>query len=306
MPNFDGGHYFLSALIPIRDGLSPSPTDHGNSYSHTHALREILSILPTHNPRGGAPSDADHYPAPFSLNRHTHFCRMVVIDDLTFVGRQHEDAILTAIQKRNPVIPGPVDHLPRDFLALIIDFDAPDGSAENLRSYLQELWDEIPGVLTAIFQHCKGFDHRSPQESFLRQVMNGQIETTMSFNDYYWTGEDGLWQGSPSLPNKIPRVLLPPLVAAGVTIIGICWQGGLRWLVQRLIRIGMEPLPTAPRSDLPSVLKALYLQRHFVDFMIANQRSTAEQLQASFRSFLQEHKPHVVDTPSQQPGSIPF
>jgi hypothetical protein len=321
MPNFDGGHYFLSSLIPVKGGLVAASSEEENAISHTHALREILSILPTQNPTEADGMDDDFGRAPFSLDHHTHFCRMVVIDDLAFVGRQHEDAILTAIRKRNPVLPGPVDHLPNDFLALIIDFDAADGSDNSLRIYLQSLWEKIPRVLTAIFQHCEGFNHSAPGESFVQQVINGKVETTMSFNDYYWTGEAGLWKGSPSLPNKLPKVFVVPLISGTIGVIAILWLGlgkGLNtlliiiviavasvWLVKRLIRVGMEPFPTAPRTDLPNILKALYLQRQFIRFMIDNQRSTPQQLQANFRDFLKQHKPQTVEAPSQLPGRIP-
>jgi hypothetical protein len=42
MPNFDGGHYFLTALLPIggpdiEDVAGPSPA---------HRVREALSVLP--------------------------------------------------------------------------------------------------------------------------------------------------------------------------------------------------------------------------------------------------------------------
>lgn len=332
MPNFDGGHYFLSSLIPIRQGLVASRTDVGNSFSHTHALREILSILPTQNPdsKSGAAEQTEFQnsslvnaaPAPFSRDLRTHFCRMVVIDDLAFVGRQHEDAILTAIRKVNPVIPGSVDHLPNDFLALIIDFDAADGSEQTLKTYLQGLWGVMSRELTAIFQHCDGFDQSRPAESFVRQVLHGQIETTMSYNDYYWQGESGLWQGSPSLPTKLRKVVGLPLALAAIAVVAICFLGpagwlirlmlivatlGLTvlWLLQRMFTIGMEPFPTAPRSDLRSVLKALYLQRKFIDFMLANQGSNPQVLQAHFSDFIRLHQPQSVDVPTQSPGCIP-
>ena len=36
-----------------------------------------------------------------------------------------------------------------------------------------------------------------------------------------------------------------------------------------IVAKAQAPLPTAPDSDLPSVLKALYLQQRFTDFAIA-------------------------------------
>lgn len=320
MPDFDGGHYFLSSLIPIRLDLTPQPGS-GSVTSHTQAIQEILSILPRENSCSNDPSGDLGNDSPFSRNQHTHFCRMVVIDRLPFVGRQHQDALITAIRKTNPVIPGPVDCLPNNFLALIVDFDAADGRPETLRRYLQELYRQMPTHLSGIFQHCVGFDRSAPEQSFVRQVMQGQIETTMSFNDYYWQGEPGLWQGSPALPNKLPRILFPPVAVGLASVIALSIWGPLGWLralliaadlgvmlawtLKRLLRIGMEPFPTAPRSDLPSILKALYLQRQFIDFMIANQGAVPEQLQAQFRQFVSQHKPSSVAAPTQAPGYLP-
>lgn len=321
MPNFDGGHYFLSSLIPIRQGLTAQPGSSGSLTSHTQAVQEILSILPRENSCSTAQSEAMASDSPFSRNQHTHFCRMVVVDNLAFVGHQHQDALMTAIRKVNPVIPGPIDRLPNNFLALIIDFDATDGHPETLRRYLQELFRQIPTHLTGIFQHCVGFDRGAPEESFIRQVMQGQIETTMSFNDYYWQGEPGLWQGSPALPNKLPRVLTLPVLVGTGSVIALClWGpvGWLRWLligadavlvlvwiVKRMFRIGMEPFPSAPRSDLPSILKALYLQRQFIAFMIANQGASPQNLLNNFKDFLNKHQPNSVSAPTQAPGTLP-
>jgi hypothetical protein len=331
MPNFDGGHYFLSALIPIQNGLFANPVDQGNSSSHTHAIREILALLPTGSnlvvANGSQASsetdsgcDGDWF-SPFSRDLRTHFCRLVVIDDPTFVGREHQDAILTTIRKINPVIPGPVDHLPWNYLALIIDFDAPDGNPESLRDYLEGLWSVMGDELTLIFKHCQGFDPDRPRESFIKQVMNGQIETTMSFNDYYWLAEPGLWQGGGTLPNRWSEVLRLPLITAAITTAAIVLlvPGAilrclllllllamlLVWLYQRIIRIGMQPFPTAPRTDLRSVLKALYLQREFIGFMIANQGRSPVDLQQGFSRFVQLHRPDSIEAPSQKSGCIP-
>ncbi|MEB3270110.1 MAG: hypothetical protein VKJ44_00445 [Synechococcus sp.] len=346
MPNYDAGHYFLSSLIPIQ--ATPPAQDPGEQgplqeilaqksppqkvelqkrqseqgISHLQALREILAILPRENAaldpgrsgRDAATSAIDEAAAPFSRDLHTHFCRLVVIDDLTFVGRQHQDPILT-LYRQNPVIPRPVDHLPCAFLALIVEFDAPDGSRQSLRNYLHGLWQVMAEELTEIFQHCVGFDPELPAESFQRQVLAGQLETTLSFHDYYWQDEH-------RLPNQWPRVLRPPLIVAAIGLSLLFWlgpAGGLRWLLlglslpallfwcyRRILKVGMEPFPAAPRSDLRSVLKGLYLQRKFIDFMIANQGVSAETLQAEFLQFIDNHRPHSLSAPTQAPGSIPI
>lgn len=322
MPNFDAGHYFLSSLIPIQQGLLAEQPHTGNSLSHLSALRETLALLPRSQPshQRGGPShpagDANQCDdiAPFSRELHTHFCRLVVVDEFTFVGRQHQDAIVSVLRRRDPVIPKPVDHLPFAYLALLVDFDAPDGSRQSLSTYLESLWEAMAEELTAIVEHCVGFDPAHPKESFLRQVLAGQVETTLSFHDYYW-------QDKP-LVNQWPRVLLPPFAVAITSLIAVCFLAPLGWLprglllvftlllllfwvVQRVIKVGMEPLPAPPRTDLPSVLKALYLQRKFIDFMIANQGMSAETLQAHFQQFVDEHQPQSLDAPTQAPGCIP-
>src|SRR6201988_2273438 len=62
MPTFDGGHYFLTAVVPIR----PAPVKDGLAVtSPVHALRKRLSFLPTaaETPaRGGGRS-------PFARNK---------------------------------------------------------------------------------------------------------------------------------------------------------------------------------------------------------------------------------------------
>lgn len=54
---------------------------------------------------------------------------------------------------------------------------------------------------------------------------------------------------------------------------------------------GMRPFPTAPHSDLPSVLKALYLQHQFIRFMVRQQGARQEALQAAFAELLATHRP---------------
>ena len=67
---------------------------------------------------------------------------------------------------------------------------------------------------------------------------------------------------------------------------------------------GGKRLPTAPDSDLRSILKALYLQQNFVNFAIKNQGASDEDLHANFGKFLKEHKPQDLDSPTQDPGVI--
>ncbi|MEB3168228.1 MAG: hypothetical protein VKK97_05785 [Synechococcaceae cyanobacterium] len=142
----------------------------------------------------------------------------------------------------------------------------------------------------------------------------------MSFNDDYWLAEPGLWSGGGTLPNRWSQVLSLPLLTGAVvalaTIVAIP-SVGLRllvllllagllllWVYRRILQVGMEPFPTAPRTDLPSILKALYRQQKFIGFMIANQGLSAPGLQRNLASFVRKHQPDCVESPSQVAGCI--
>src|SRR5215475_3656397 len=80
MPTFDGGHYFLTAVVPIR--TAPVEDDLAVT-SPVHALRKRLSLMPTaaQTPAcGGGQS-------PFARNKRNHFARLVIIDDVAYPGR---------------------------------------------------------------------------------------------------------------------------------------------------------------------------------------------------------------------------
>lgn len=74
---------------------------------------------------------------------------------------------------------------------------------------------------------------------------------------------------------------------------------------------GAKPFPTAPDSDLPTVLKALHLQRAFTRFAIDNQMqaagsdaASAQQLYNNFAAFVGANKPSDPGSPTQAPGVI--
>ncbi|MCE2837460.1 MAG: hypothetical protein LW834_10945 [Cyanobium sp. 49614_E6] len=328
MPNFDGGHYFLTALIPVRQGLTTDPAGTNRILSHVHAIKEVLASLPTENqdPYGSAEANLAEgmlTTAPFSRDLRTHLARMVVIDDVAYNGRQNQDAIRTAILGPNPVLTEAVDHLPWPYLAFISDFDAADGNAATLTTYLRGLWSVMGYELGAIFEHCQGFDPAAGEASFVALIEKGQIETTMSFNDYYWSGqgqgESRLWQGAGGPVSRTREALLPPglaLLALGLLAFWSGLRGGLLllallaalsaaiyWLYRRVLSLGFAPFPTAPRSDLPSVLKALYLQRRFIRFMVDQQGQPPEALKAAFADFVAEHRPHDPSAPTQKPAT---
>jgi hypothetical protein len=74
------------------------------------------------------------------------------------------------------------------------------------------------------------------------------------------------------------------------------------WLAYRFVLWrGAQPFPMAPTSDLPSVLKALYLKQKFVEFAIAAQGDDEAALHQRFGDFLRLHQP-AGPTPTQAAG----
>lgn len=323
MPNFDGGHYFLTALIPVRLGLTKDPAGTGRILSRAHAIKEVLASLPTENenPYGGSAGGTPT--APFSRDLRTHLARLVVIDDVAYNGRVHQDALLTTVRGPNPVLTEAVDHLPWPYLAFIADFDAADGTPATLIAYLRGLWSVMGDELGAVFSNLQGFDPAIGEDSFVQLILRSQLETTMSFNDYYWSGQGKgdnlLWKGAAGPVNRTPSALLPPGIAFGALAVLAFWSGlhgwlllcalllglgvAVFWLYRRVLHLGFSPFPTAPRSDLPSVLKALYLQRRFIRFIVEQQGQPPSALKTAFADFVAEHRPNDVTGPTQKPAT---
>jgi hypothetical protein len=77
------------------------------------------------------------------------------------------------------------------------------------------------------------------------------------------------------------------------------------WLLFGIInRRGIKPFPTAPDSDLKSVLKGLYLQQNLVRFAIDHQGDSPEDLHKAFGDFLARTQPVNLDQPTQNPGVL--
>lgn len=317
MPNFDGGHYFLSVLVPIRTDAEQNAE--GAWRAHVDLLREELALLPTAQ-QNRVSRNASRQ-SPFARNTLNHLARFVVIDDVVFNGRVAGNALWERLRGRNPLTPRPVDRLKCSYLFFGADIDATSGDDTALRDYTDALWDTMPDELKAIFRHCLGFQERvRDAEGFFRYIQDCQVETTMPFNDYW---ADGLPAAQVDT-NLLPVLVVPGLTAAvavlgfvlhlfGVGDGGWIWTSlialGLTgalgaWLYHYIVTKAQAPLPAAPDSDLPSVLKALYLQQHFTDFAIAQQGADDEALYASFKDFMDTHKPGDVSGPTQPPGVI--
>ena len=329
MPNFDGGHYFLTVLAPVRNDTVPD--GNGTPVSCEQALRDALACLPT--ALQSAPTIATDLNSPFSRDLRTHFARFSVISDVVYNGRTPTDAILNALKGVNPILPQPVDRLTCPFLLFALDFDAANGTDAERDEYLKGLWPRMEAELRAVFQYCVGFDKVTDAASFADYIAKCQIETTMSFNDYwitppplptfnvkFWGSVVGLaavvflaslvvWLFGLFGANTADwwvTSLLPSWTGwGGIVLISFIATGVLIWLAYRsVLSAGEKPFPKAPNSDLKSVLKAVYLQQQFTDFAIANQGRSVEDLHAAFARFLDRNKPSDLDAPTQTPGVL--
>jgi hypothetical protein len=285
-------------------------------------VRDALAVLPT--ARQSPATQALPADSPFARCRKTHFARLAVIDDVLFNGRAPSDAIFNP---GNRTIPGPVDQLPCPYLLFVLDFDAPNGTEDEVREYLRDIWSLMEGDLSPVFTNCFRYAETvTSADSFANYVIDHQVETTMPFNDY--------WPGLAPLPALSVGVLLLTIVAiavlTGFALYWLLWQAGLTgsiawsrysaemigivllslaaglaaayWLIMTR---GHKAFPAAPNSDLKSILKALHLQRQLISFMIRNQGGTAAQLHAAFDAFLKSVQVNDTDAPSQAPGTIP-
>jgi hypothetical protein len=327
MPTFDGGHYFLTAMIPIRtdtmeDGIA--------STSPVHALRKRLDLLAT-----AAQTPACHGQSPFAGNQRNHFARFVIVDDVAYNGRDQGNTILSLSD--NLLIAQPQDHLSCPFLLFAAEFDAKSGADSERDSYLAGLWHSMGDDLRKILGFCEGFDGRVKNEmSFAKYIADCQLETTMSFNDYYvdplnlpsWPTTVYKWAGIASavifglglfgmLFLVLAEMFMPPSTsglhyAFALTLIGVV---ALAVVVvaayTTIMAAGSKPFPTAPDSNLPTVLKALALQRAFTRFAIDNQMTaaganaaSAQQLYDNFAAFVTNNRPTDLNIPTQDPGVI--
>jgi hypothetical protein len=330
MPTFDGGHYFLTVLVPIR---TAPVKDDAAATSPVHALRKRLSMLP---PAAAAPG-AGGSASPFARSARTHFARFVIIDDVAYNGRDGRNVALVTLAGEDLTAAQPQDHLTCPFLLLSVDFDARTGADKERDSYLVELWNVMEADLRQIFRFCEGFDSNvKDAASFAAYIAACQIETTMSFNDYY--------AQPPVLPAwRTTAFRLGVFVSAGALAVGIAvtlvlllaqlfapsLQSGLRFAVEltlaglaalvvvlaaayvSLSMAGARPFPTAPDSNLPTVLKALHLQRVFTRFAIDNQmhaagndEASARELYDNFAAFVAANKSGDLGGPTQAPGVV--
>jgi hypothetical protein len=93
-------------------------------------------------------------------------------------------------------------------------------------------------------------------------------------------------------------------VAAAIGVLGLALVAAVVLARSTLVRRSTVPFPAAPDSDLPSVLKALYLQQRFQEFAIAEQGTSDAALHAAFGRFLAKHRPDDLGWPTQEAGVV--
>lgn len=347
MPSFDAGYYQFTALIPVLPAGTDAKLWCWNNWSKTPlaSLRELLASfrsvdVPTlaeeENQSAGAARAV-----PFSMNNRTHFARMVVVEDVAYNGLQRGDTLLDLLSALFPGLLPPInresaDHLPVAYLLIAIDFDSPDGLRSSVEAYLNELWLHMEQEWTLLLRHCHEFQSNQDygRQSFVRLLMRYEIETTFSFTNYNWMARkvkrckresrDHAPLRSLDQSRLLILGILSPFLACVIPIIIVIIIGlfafrapavlGLVALIVPLmlcwhffLKSANRPWPREPRTDLKSILKSLYLQRMFPDFLLNLQSSKGEcnaSLRRRFRSFLADVNHHDSDSPSFMPCCI--
>jgi hypothetical protein len=141
MPNQNGSLYGLTILSPIIDDANVTP-------SHDLQIRAYLAQLSTREE------------SPFALAPSTHLARLVVMDDVIYVG-----------------MPSCEEHLRSKYLVFESNCDG------DLDAYLNGLADSIPDHLDAIWSHCAGYPRQgaTDRQAFIAYMKACQLETTFYF-----------------------------------------------------------------------------------------------------------------------------
>lgn len=141
MANVSGKTYGLTVMSPI---LEDSRLD----ICHSMEIRWYLSQLPS-----------DHR-SPFAQLSSTYLARLVVMDDVVFVG-----------------LPACEEHLKSRYLVFETNFDG------DVNTYLERMATETGEFVNAVWQHCVGFPGTHDVNAFVSYMKRCQIETTFFFAD---------------------------------------------------------------------------------------------------------------------------
>lgn len=143
MANQNGTMYGLTILSPIIDDDKAVP-------SHDLQIRAYLASLPTDRQ------------SPFAQAPGTHLARLVVMDDVIYVG-----------------MPSCEEHLKSKYLVFESNIDATGES--GLDRYLTGLAQHSGTHMDAIWSHCVGYPGASDIPAFLRYMKACQLTTTFYF-----------------------------------------------------------------------------------------------------------------------------
>jgi hypothetical protein len=141
MPNQSGQVYGLTILSPIKE-------DESMDVCHAQDIRWYLAGLPR-----------DHG-SPFAQLSSTHLARLVVMDDVVYVGA-----------------PACEEHLKSRYLVFETNFDG------DLETYLTRMAREIPELVEGVWTHCVGYPGLADTGQWIAYMKKCQIETTFFFAD---------------------------------------------------------------------------------------------------------------------------
>jgi len=141
MANVSGNTYGLTILSPIIE-------DNRLDICHSKELRWYLSQLPR------------DYRSPFAQLSSTYLARLVVMDDVVFVGH-----------------PAREEHLKSRYLVFESNFDG------GLDTYLRRMATETGEFVQAVWKHCVGFPGIANVDAFIAYMKRCQLTTTFFFAD---------------------------------------------------------------------------------------------------------------------------
>jgi hypothetical protein len=141
MANVSGKTYGLTILSPILE-------DNQLDICHSMELRWYLSRQPR------------DCRSPFATLSSTYLARLVVMDDVVFVGR-----------------PAHEEHLKSRYLVFESNFDG------DLDTYLRRMATETKDFVEAVWSHCVGFPGTGNADAFIQYMKRCQLTTTFFFAD---------------------------------------------------------------------------------------------------------------------------
>jgi hypothetical protein len=139
MPNINGSVYGLTILSPIIEDEHVTP-------SHDLQIRNYLAHLSTRED------------SPFAAAPGTHLARLVVMDDVVYVG-----------------MPSCEEHLKSKYLVFESNIDG------DLDAYLAGLAKYVPEHVDAIWTHCVGYPGAANRQAFVNYMKACQLTTTFFF-----------------------------------------------------------------------------------------------------------------------------